>query len=131
MLFLVFRIAHPEQFINRSILITVDRVEDGLPCGSPISRVNGTEIKIGCAHKIIGSKSGNIAWRAETWGVIAVSSTGWAAVGPTGVGVASTAGGESVNGDARHQRVTSVASFRQTLTGRNVGRGVQFSLSHL
>jgi hypothetical protein len=68
MLFLVFGIAHPEQFINRPVLIAIDRVEHGLSwCeGPPVSCGNDIGNDIGCTHRIIGSKSGNIAWRAAT-----------------------------------------------------------------
>ena len=43
MLFLVFGIAHPEQFINRPVLIAIDRVEHGLSwCEGPKSAAGTT-----------------------------------------------------------------------------------------
>ena len=43
LLFLVFGITHPEQFINRLVLVAIDRVENGLACEWPISCVDDTE----------------------------------------------------------------------------------------
>ena len=40
LLLLVLGIAHPEQFVNRPVLIAIDRCKYGLACESPVSCVN-------------------------------------------------------------------------------------------
>lgn len=81
------------------------------------------------AHRTIRSKSGNIAWRAATCGLVETSSTESTAVGCIGVG--SGAGGESAKGcRAWHQHGLWSPLSVKTLTSRNLCGSVQLSLSH-
>jgi len=58
MLFRVVGVAHPEQFINRPILVSIDRVEYGLSCQIAVSCANDTETKFVARTKRLGRSPG-------------------------------------------------------------------------